>query len=991
MIENLQSDNIKFNPIDSIKGYKFKEIFIILLVVDILNPLVGYAQQQRESGALIDHAEVIQSLNEKTLRQGKELYDQVCAACHGIDGTASLPQARSFNKDELKYGSDPYSMWKTITNGAGQMGAQRYLTPEQRYAVVQYIREALVREENPGAYFEITESYLEGLPEPSISKAELDEEIKREALSGSQEFGQLYFSEHLGNYGKAIYSSLEERANDVLIVELADNVQLAYNVQRMSTASVWKGSLDVSETKYQLYRGEGEPAVDGHELVGLERMHWSYQDRYDQLVNLVSERTPFPDDWLEYHGHYQHGDNVVLSYSIMGRKVLEMPSAEMLEGVPVIHHTLKIEPGNSWRKLKLGGLGDRRSETVKEGVFSLRNPNAPESLGKENWDNPEESLIVTVPGDETTMKQFFAAGVQGDTEGMRWIVGERHQLGLYIPPSNRTQIIRIHRFSGEGQSQYQAFAQYLAKKQQSSVPDPERYTNGGPQVWDQTIVTQGKLDVGRPHYDPIHYGEEEPTAPENLVSIPDHYPYVVDRIGLPFDNPWNSWIRPSGFDFFEDGRLVMSTYVGDVWLAKGIDEDLDKIRWQRIATGLYDPMGVKIVDGEIYVICRDRIMRLNDLNGDGETDLYETFFADTDVSDFPIQAYNFGLQTDSEGNFYYTKAGQYTDNDDPGNVIRVSPDGKTQESIAIGFRAPNGVTVGPEGRIFVSDNQGNWMPANKINIIEEGGFYGYIPSIKTDQWAPGPAEYQMRPDWVKYPGDGLVLPDTFDQPIIWLPQALDNSPGGGAWTPTDWGPLGDRLVWTSYGKGWAYYVMMQEVDGIIQAAVSALPFQFDSGTQRARINPADGQYYLAGLTGWDDAFAIKYGSLNRIRYTGGESFFMDDVNVRSNGIAITFNQKLDPDVVTKVDRYRIEQWNYRWQEEYGSAHWSVKNPDEKGHDVVSVQAIELSNDRKKVLLKLSNEDLRPVDQMRIQLQLKSEDGEWYKDTIYLTIHKVPGK
>ncbi|WP_395277265.1 c-type cytochrome, partial [Halalkalibaculum sp. DA384] len=140
-------------------------------------------------GAVIDHAEVISSLNEQTLQQGQKFYEQVCAACHGADGSSNLPTARSFNSDPFKYGSDPYSMWQTITNGAGQMGAQRWLSPEDTYAVIQYIREELVKGSNPDMYFDITDEYLEGLPEPSMSAQQLDQMIKREALSGSQEYG----------------------------------------------------------------------------------------------------------------------------------------------------------------------------------------------------------------------------------------------------------------------------------------------------------------------------------------------------------------------------------------------------------------------------------------------------------------------------------------------------------------------------------------------------------------------------------------------------------------------------------------------------------------------------------------------------------------------------------------------------------------------------------------------------------------------------------
>src|SRR5690606_27295943 len=108
-------------------------------------------------------------------------------------------------------------------------------------------------------------------------------------------------------------------------------------------------------------------------------------------------------------------------------------------------------------------------------------------------------------------------------------------------------------------------------------------------------------------------------------------------------------------------------------VAEGLDQDLKQVSWQRVATGLFDPFGLKIVDGIIHVTCRDRIVRLHDLNGNGETDFYESFFADTDVSHVPVQAFNYSLETDSKGNFLYSKGGQYTTDDEPGHVIQVSP------------------------------------------------------------------------------------------------------------------------------------------------------------------------------------------------------------------------------------------------------------------------------------------------------------------------------
>ena len=57
-----------------------------------------------------------------------------------VEGGALLPSARSFDSDTLRYGNDPYAMWQTVTYGKGQMTAQSWLTPEERYYVIQYIR-----------------------------------------------------------------------------------------------------------------------------------------------------------------------------------------------------------------------------------------------------------------------------------------------------------------------------------------------------------------------------------------------------------------------------------------------------------------------------------------------------------------------------------------------------------------------------------------------------------------------------------------------------------------------------------------------------------------------------------------------------------------------------------------------------------------------------------------------------------------------------------
>ena len=47
---------------------------------------------------------------------------RVCANCHGTrDQPGSLPSAPRFATAALKNGSDPYQLYRTITDGFGQM------------------------------------------------------------------------------------------------------------------------------------------------------------------------------------------------------------------------------------------------------------------------------------------------------------------------------------------------------------------------------------------------------------------------------------------------------------------------------------------------------------------------------------------------------------------------------------------------------------------------------------------------------------------------------------------------------------------------------------------------------------------------------------------------------------------------------------------------------------------------------------------------------
>ena len=776
----------------------------------------------------LDHAGILNRLGKKDLKAGEVFYRGLCVNCHGADGNEpSLPTARAFGTQKLKFGADPHRMFLTLSHGNGLMAPMLYLSPKERYQVVHYIREAFMKDRNPD-YVKIDKSYLAGLPKGTD---------KGEAMPRKP-----------SDVGPALASQLERRVNSALTIKLG-TMTISYDLHTMAQAGLWQGGfLNLDKTQHMRGRGEGVPLPQGEPIERFSGWQWGHDGTLDYPRQGLLPRGPLPTKWLEYRGHYLHGNSVVLSYKIDGREVLELPHQE--DGMATVRHTLRIGPGDDLI-LAVAGWSDAGQSV--EGVVRKDRPRPEARRGP-----AAQRIAISGKLAGRKLEAFTAAAVLGDTDAMTWNVDQKHRLVLHIPADRSSRVVEIVRFAGSGEASLQRFGKLVDSQKTQSLRDPKQMIQGGPKRWPDVLTTVGYLGL-------------QPGA------------YALDTITIPEATPWNTWFRTSALDFFPDGRMALATHGGDIWIVSGIDDDLLELKWQRFAASLYEPFGVKVVEGQIYVTCKDRLTRLHDLNNDGEADFYESFSADSDVSTF-FHAFNFDLQTDSQGNFYYAKCGEYTDHALPGAVIKISPDGKRREVYCTGFRTPNGMGLLPGDRLTASDNQGHWMPASKVSLLRPGGFYGYVQThARGETWAPDGG----RIDHTK-----VVPPKTFDPPLIWMPQEFDNSSGGQLWVDDPrWGPLSGRLLHTSFGKGWLSYMMLQEVDDQSQAAIIKLPFDFSTGIMRARVNPKDGQVYATGLDGWNGNGrpGLLDRGIQRLRYTGKPLLMVADCQVEHDGLRLSFN------------------------------------------------------------------------------------------------------
>jgi hypothetical protein len=546
--------------------------------------------------------------------------------------------------------------------------------------------------------------------------------------------------------------------------------------------------------------------------------------------------------------------------------------------------------------------------------------------------------------------QNVAVGLRG-AAGPELVV-EGARILLRVPPHEHSQLLELGYTAG-GQADITAAMPVLASAA-AVEPLPKA---PAPRRWGEPIVTSGQRGS-------------------------DDGPFAVDTVAIPFENRFGSRMRTAAFDFFSDGRAAVSTWNGDVWVLSGLDDTLDKVQWRRFATGLFDPLGLRIVDDVVHVLGRDGITRLQDENGDGEADDYQCFNHDVFITP-AFHEFAFDLQTDLDGNFYFSKGAPVNPGGrgfmkivpHHGTILRVARDGSSIETIATGLRAPNGIAVSKTGVITSGDNEGTFMPRCRLNWIEKPGFYAGVRD--TAHRSP--------------------VPELPDLPLCWMPMDVDNSSGGQVWvTGKAWRDLEDRLLHLSYGTCSVYLVLQERVGDVVQGGVVRLPASFSSSCMRGRFSPVDGQLWVVGLQGWQTS-AAREGGFHRVRRTGAPLGMPIGLRTFDGGVYLTFAEALDEETAADPTSYGVEVWNYRYSPNYGSPEVSVLEPERQveagkpNRDPLAVEKAELSRDGRTVRLTIAG--MQPVHQMKVTWNVDAKDGRLVRGDLHCSIHvlaKDPG-
>ena len=454
----------------------------------------------------------------------------------------------------------------------------------------------------------------------------------------------------------------------------------------------------------------------------------------------------------------------------------------------------------------------------------------------------------------------------------------------------------------------------------SEHPDGWIAEGGGPSRWPQVFEVSGRLGAGRP--------------------------FATDTIPVPFANPWRAPMFFGGFDFLPDGSALVCTMQGDVWRVDGLDESLSNVRWRRVASGLHQALGLVVSDGVPYVLGRDQITRLVDLDDDDVYDFHECV---NNAYQTSAAGHDFicGLERGPDG-FFYAASG-------PEGLIRIDPDGRSVETVATGLRNPDGLAVGPDGTITAPNSEGEWVPTSMVMEVRPGDHFGYR-------------------------GQLAGKPPTL--PMAYLPRGIDNSSGGQVFVDDDrLGPLDGHVVHLSSGAGAAFLLLRDEVAGRPQGAVVPIAGEFRSGAHRARINPKDGGLYVAGMAGWG-TYTTDDGSFERVRYVGGPTRLPVSWKPHENGVMLRFSDPIDPAVAERAGSHFVQAWNYRYSDAYGSPELSPSHPSLPGHDALAIRSAHVLPDGHSLFLELP--DLQPVN--TLHLHVRPDSGA--PVDIYATVHAL---
>ena len=275
----------------------------------------------------IDHAGFIKDWNQQSFERGEAIYRRVCMNCHGTkDQAGSLPTSLKFASGKFRSGSDPFTMYQTLTRGFGLMAAQTWMVPSQKYDVIHYIRETYLKPHNASQYVAITPEYLNRLPKGDTRGPEPSKIQPWNAMDYGPSLTHTY--EVPGPVHNFAYKGIAMRLDPGAGGVSRGHHWMLFDTDTLRMAAAWSavpnGDPDQNFIDWRGIQFNGEhqihPHLTGHMVASNGTgPGWanpvSGQLTDDQRVRGRDNRQygPLPAEWGKFHGQYSYGQDTVLS------------------------------------------------------------------------------------------------------------------------------------------------------------------------------------------------------------------------------------------------------------------------------------------------------------------------------------------------------------------------------------------------------------------------------------------------------------------------------------------------------------------------------------------------------------------------------------------------------------------------------------------------------------------------------------------------------
>jgi mono/diheme cytochrome c family protein/glucose/arabinose dehydrogenase len=349
-----------------------------------------------------------------------------------------------------------------------------------------------------------------------------------------------------------------------------------------------------------------------------------------------------------------------------------------------------------------------------------------------------------------------------------------------------------------------------------------------------------------------------------------------------------------------DGRLfIASMRQGEIFVLQDPHDNGQGARFENYSSCLvHEAYGMLCEDDALYVLHRRNLTRVRDADGDGKAETFDRVAALSHGVGGTYD-YGYGLVRDRTGAFVFTYAPWANRHlSGSGGALRLMP-GKDEapEEVAYGFRNPLGWCTGPEGEVFFSDNQGEWVATNKLCHLVPGRFYGF----------PNPAQ----PQHANKP---------HGKAAVWVPYGWAKSINGVAYDASGgkFGPFAGQLFLAELMYGGAILrANVERVNGEYQGA--CFPFWGKGllGPLTLAFDPR-GRLFVGSITepGW--MRQPERGLLFRIDFTGRTPFEIQSLHVLPQGFRLIFTAPVDPEAASALAAYAIESYRYGYWADYGS-------------------------------------------------------------------------